>query len=302
MIYTIAGGTGKRRMNADASMRDGYSWSTFAILSGECSLEEKIRSDGGPWVAGMAVRMVDVDVSDVNRSVAAETLQRIGRIEDHHGHAGPLFVEKLVEHGLHRQVGALRERVASASRHLAGDAADGATVRAATPFALLLIAGELAKGFGLIPPSTAVEEAVRWAWDRFRSSPDSAALDPGAHAIASIRAWIAERWDVTIKPTKGCGGATSREAHGWYDDRAVYIPKDRIREAAGDALKASHIGKLLHERGLLAQRPEPDRYTIGWVPNIGAVECYALRRSAFGRSEHEVDPDTYVVHHGARHA
>src|SRR5512132_443354 len=81
-----------------------------------------------------------------------------------------------------------------------------------------------------------------------------------------------------------------------------YIPKARIREAAGDALKASHIGRLLHERGLLAQRPEPDRHTVRWVPNIGAVDCYALRRSAFGRSEHEVAPDIYVVHHGARHA
>ena len=71
---------------------------------------------------------------------------------------------------------------------------------------------------------------------------------------------------------------------------AVYIPKARIREAAGDALKASHIGKLLHERSLLAQRPERDRYTVGWVPNIGAVDCYALRRSEFGRSEEATVP------------
>ena len=68
MIYTIAGGTGKRRMNADATIRDGYAWSTFAVLSGECSLEEKVRSDGGAWLAGMAVRIVDVDVSEVNRT------------------------------------------------------------------------------------------------------------------------------------------------------------------------------------------------------------------------------------------
>ena len=175
-------------------------------------------------------------------------------------------------------------------------------VRAAIPFALLLIAGELAKSFGLIPASTAVEDAIIWAWRRFRSSSDSLALDPEAHAIANMRAWIAERWEVTIKPTEGFGGATSREAHGWYDDHAVYIPKARIREAAGDALKASHIGKLLHERGLLAQRPERDRYTAGWVPNVGRVECYALRRSEFGHSEHAVDPDSYVVHHGAKHA
>ena len=71
MIYTIAGGVGKRRMNADARIKDGYAWSTFAILSGECSLEEKIRGDGGEWLAGMAVRIVDIDVTDVNRGVDA---------------------------------------------------------------------------------------------------------------------------------------------------------------------------------------------------------------------------------------
>jgi len=37
-------------------------------------------------------------------------------------------------------------------------------VRAATPLALLMIAGELAKKFGLIPSTTAVQNAVNWGW------------------------------------------------------------------------------------------------------------------------------------------
>ena len=132
-------------MNADATLRDGYAWSTFAVLSGECSLEEKIRSDGGAWLAGMAVRIVDIDVSEVNRSVDAETLECIAGIGDHHGHAGPLFVQQLIEHGLHRQAAELRERVASASRRLAGDA-DGALVRAATALCPAAHSGGVGQG------------------------------------------------------------------------------------------------------------------------------------------------------------
>jgi hypothetical protein len=40
------------------------------------------------------------------------------------------------------------------------ESADSAKVRAAIPFALLLIAGELAKGFGIIPAQASVKEAA----------------------------------------------------------------------------------------------------------------------------------------------
>jgi hypothetical protein len=105
MIYTIAGGVGKKRMTADAQVRASYTWTTFAILSGESSLEEKVRGDGGEWQAGMAVRIVDIDVTGVNRNVDRATLGTIGQIDQHFGHAGPAFVQAMIEHGLHRQAG-----------------------------------------------------------------------------------------------------------------------------------------------------------------------------------------------------
>ena len=172
MIYTIAGGVGKRRMAADASVRDGYSWFTFAVLSGECSLEEKIRSDGGEWLAGMAVRIVDVDVTDVNRQVDPETLRAINEIGRNYGHAGPAFVRALIAGGLQLQGAALRDRVLKAAHTLAGgETSDSATVRAAVPLALLMIAGEMAKGFGIIPAGVPVKDAVRWAWGVSLSRP-----------------------------------------------------------------------------------------------------------------------------------
>jgi hypothetical protein len=281
LIYMLAGGVGKRRMTSDATLRDSYCWSTFIILSSECSLEEKIRSDDGEWLAGMAARIVDIDVTEVDRKVDPANLQQINQIEDHYGHAGPAFVRAMISHGLHRQATALREKVLAASRQIAGADADSAVARAALPLALLLIAGQLAKKFGILPQHARITDAINWAWERFLHSSDSRALDPESQSIDNLRRYIAEKWDVSIKSTIANNGI--KEAVGWYDATAVYIPKDRMREATGGILKQSQIGSMLDRRGLLASRPESDRYTVPWVPGVGGVKSYALRRSELGR-------------------
>ena len=61
----------------------------------------------------------------------------------------------------------------------------------AIPFAILLVAGEMAVTFELVPAETPVKEAVQWAWDRFKRSSDAAALDPDAQTIANLQRWIA---------------------------------------------------------------------------------------------------------------
>jgi hypothetical protein len=300
MIYTIAGDTGKKRMNPDASLRESYTWATFGIFSCECSLEEKVRGDDGEWRAGMAVRFQDIDVTGVNGNVDRVTLNAIDGIERNYGLAGPAFISAMVEHGLHRQGPALRERVFKAADVIA-DSNDGALVRAATPLALLLVAGEMAVRFGLLPADTPVKEVVQWGWDRFQRSSDAAVLDPQTQTISSLRQWIAERWDVTIKPV-GVGGINNREAVAWYDEIAIYIPTSRIREAAGNVLKQSQIGAVLNRCGLLAAKPEKDRFYVRTVPQVGKVVAYALSRREFGRSGHGAEADSFTIHEGRQHA
>jgi hypothetical protein len=228
-------------------------------------------------------------------------LRRINDIERHYGHAGPVFVRALISHGLHRQAPALRARVIAAAKALVdAEAPDSATVRAATPLALLVIAGELAKRFALIPATTRVSEAVQWAWDHFKASSDATVLDPETQAIASLRGWIAERWGVTIKNVDLESGVNNRETVAWYDDVAIYIPRSRIREASGGSLKESQIGSMLHRRGMLVAKPDKDRFSIKWVPKVGKIRAYALRRQEFGRSGHIADPDIFTVHQGGR--
>jgi hypothetical protein len=169
------------------------------------------------------------------------------------------------------------------------------------PLALLWTAGELAKNFGLIPGATAVEEAVWWAWDRFRQSSDAAALDPEAQTVAHLRTWIAERWGVTIKDVNAESGINNRDTIAWFDDTAIYIPKRTLREAAGNNLRESEAASILARRGLLAKRTESDRLYVRFVPKVGKVDAYALSRSQFGRCGDVTDPDTTLaVHQGGR--
>jgi hypothetical protein len=224
-------------------------------------------------------------------------------IDQHCGHAGPAFVQGLVTHGYHHNPEPLRQIVLKATHRIAGEKADSAGVRAAMPFGLLLTAGELAKAFRLLPAETKVAEAVQWAWQRFCESSDALALDPAAQVVAALRTWIAERWGVTVKPTEpdadGLGNPrlNNRESVGWYDSDAVYVPTRRIREAAGSSLKEQEIARILDERGLLAAH-ERGRLTVRYVPKVGHVQCYALRRDAFGRSEREEEPELTVYQGG----
>jgi hypothetical protein len=194
--------------------------------------------------------------------------------------------------------------VLKAAHKIAGEGVDSAGIRAATAFGLLLAAGELAKAFRLLPAETKVAEAVQWGWQRFGASSDALALDPPAQVVATLRTWIAERWGVTIKPTEpgidcfGSARVNNRESVGWYDDDAVYVPTRRIREAAGCTLKEQEIARILDKRGLIATRGR-ERLAVRYVPKVGHVQCYALRRDAFGRSDREEEPE-FTVYQGGR--
>jgi hypothetical protein len=239
----------------------------------------------------MAARIVDVDVTDVNRHVPESTLAAIRGIEQNYGHAGPAFVRALIDNGLSQHPGKLRGSISVAARKLAGDTADSASVRAATPLAVLQVAGYLAQKFELIPSDALVEEAGQWAWNRFAASSDAEPLKPEEQIFNNLRTWIIERWDVTIKKTSLASREdNNREAVGWYDRSAVYIPKNRLREATGNTFKDADVGSILDRAGMLESR-RPDRFTVNWIPNVGPVTAYALKRTQFGRYTDFADPN-----------
>jgi len=300
-IYSLASGVGKGRMTADAQLRASHTWSTFILLSAEKSLEEKVRGDGGEWFGGMAARLPDVDVTNVDRAVDQAVMARIQACDQHFGHAGPAFVRAMIDAGLHRQAEAIRRGINETADSLAGSGADSALRRAALPFAILMNAGRLARQFGLLPDNLDVEGAIHWAWGKFGTSTDAAALDPEVQAVNNLRAWAAERWGTEIQPTEpdlASNKTSNRNALAWYDDDTLYIPAHRIVEAAGGTLKETEIGRALDAQGLIAKRKAPDCFFHTFVPKIGRFKVYALRRSEFRLASRE-EP-AFTIHEGGR--
>ena len=297
IVYLVAGGAGKGRMNADAELRASYEWKTFGILSAETSLEEKIRSDGGEWTAGQAVRIPDIDVTGLNRRVSVDVISKIDEVRNHYGHAGHAFVEGIISNRLHLKPDLLRKKIGDLALQIAAsggekEGADSALKRAAYPFAVLMTAGQLAKDFGLIPAETNVTGTIAWAWGRFKKSSDAVALDPEAQVIANLQRWIAERWGssihnlVSIDYDKG----SSKDAVGWFDDDTIYLSDMRLVEAAGVSLKETEIARALNARGLLTKRKDAEHLSVSFVPRAGRMKAYALSREQFGRGSDAQSP------------
>jgi hypothetical protein len=292
VIYSLAGGVAKRRMDKPGQLLPTDTWSTFVLLSSELSLREKIVGDGGQWTGGMAARVLDVNVASVNPAVAAETMALIDGIHAHYGHAGPLFVGELIAHGMHREPERLRQKIITIARELAGKQSNSAEARAAEPLAIVYVGGQFGIQFGLLPlAEDALLEAVQWAWHRFRESLEASVLDPATQIVPNLRRWLAERWGVTCKPVDAGNpsvrsavalpGLNNREAIAWYDDTTVYIPSGRLVEAAGVLLSETAIARNLDRNGFVARRTSDERIAVRSVPNIGKLDAYALRRAEF---------------------
>jgi hypothetical protein len=280
VIYFLAGGISKARMSAQLKLRERYTWRTFALLSSEKSLAQKIIGDGGEWAGGMAVRFPDIDCSEVEANVPRATLTKIGGIYDNYGVAIGPFAQAFMDGDWFDKPDELRAKIFTASDTIAGADADGARRRAALPFALIGVCGTLAREYGFLPAATDIKGAVKWGWGRFIRSTEALALAPYKRALVNLRRWIAEHWDSALKKI-GSGFQNTRDAVGWYDDDAIYIPTDRMLEAVGGVLSVRPFVRKLDENGLLLRRTDDQRLAVRSVPKIGKVDVYCLDRKAF---------------------
>ena len=281
-VYALCGGVGKRRMSADGIVKDSSAWSTFALLSCEVDLRTKAVTDGGRWTPGMAVRIPDVNCDGLDNKVPNETLAAVDGINTHYGYAGPAFVASLIRGGYASRPIKIRERILSGARNLAGEDADSTMNRAALPFAVLSTAGELAKEFGIIPTWYDVRNTVAWAWESFMASGSATALAPEKDAVQKLGEFVTRAWGVTIKPAYGGNGQGTREAVGFYDDETIYLLASVISDATGGSLGERQIGSVLAEQGLLAKH-DAERWTVRYIPGVGRVRAYALKRGELGR-------------------
>lgn len=184
VAYMLANGAGKVRALRTGDARAVKRWTLLFLSAGEIGLAEHMSAAGKRSRAGQEVRMAEVP---------ADAGAGLGVFEDLHGHADgaafaralndasaahygtafPAYVGRLIDHrdGLAARVKELRAKLTA--ELLDGlERPSGQVHRVAARFALVGIAGELARLYGIVP------------W------PERAAKDAAA---ACFRAWLAQR-------------------------------------------------------------------------------------------------------------
>jgi putative DNA primase/helicase len=201
--YMLANGEGKRRSRPDATARPGARWLLLFLSSGEVGLSDHVASAPKPGrvAAGQELRLLDI-AADAGADLGiwktldeSETPARrseaikAAALADY-GHAGPLFLERMIASRDARLMEAHSiifdfEKAAKC----AGDA--GQIDRTARRFAVVAAAGELAATLGVVPwkPGEAADAAMvvfeRWAADFGRVG-----LREDRQVIARVKAYI----------------------------------------------------------------------------------------------------------------
>ena len=291
IVYMLANGRGKMRMNSNGKSQQTRRWSVPVLSSGELSLEEHMASGGRTMYAGQDIRLIDLAADarlhgafdclhgELNGRAFAERMQRAGR--ENYGVAGPAFVEKLMK-GLDMREN-FREnflrvvdglcRVWSAKVDLPPD---GQVQRVMARFAIAGLAGEMATKFGLTgwAPGTAKLAAFELfqSWVEARDGATRAEID---EAVARTRDYVSKN----LGRFSVLGGSVGTPLDGWRDESWIYITPECWRMIHKDE-DAVEMARLYHTAGLLrTQKGKSLQFKMGRsVPKRPWV--YAVRASA----------------------
>ena len=180
--YTLAGGQGRGRLTKDAQRRGIERFRTITLSTGELTLDEIERQASGPKqqaFAGAEMRLPSIPADagkgfgsfeDIHKfankpngaAKFADALQSAAR--SNYGHAGPRFIEEMVEEITDIGEEEFRKEIAAMVREFAEsveleEAADDAVKRLLRTFGLIAAAGQLACRWKILPLS---EDDIGW--------------------------------------------------------------------------------------------------------------------------------------------
>ena len=137
LIYQIAGGTERARLNKESELREASQWSGVFFSNGEMSLLAKAVKN-----TGVRVRLTEFGNVNWTRSAANADALKEGLLKNY-GHAGPVFVEHLMKVGTEAIVNMWRDWRVRFHEQIARKGQ--LSQRNADKMAIFLVTAELAK-------------------------------------------------------------------------------------------------------------------------------------------------------------
>jgi putative DNA primase/helicase len=241
IVYALANGTGKTRAARTGGTRPVYRWRVVLVSSGERSVAASMAEGGRIQKAGQTVRVLDIPchrshgVFDAlgaapDGRTLADALKRASAM--HYGQAGPAFIRALLDDG--QDLGAL---LAEAGQDPAFRGAGELEGRAASALALVGMAGELARDYGLVPwPEGEALEAAALAFGLWRDGRDTGRPEDG-QILDAVRDFLLRHGDARFSSLDADGGAMVRDRAGWWREadagRVYMLTPGAMREAIG---------------------------------------------------------------------
>lgn len=170
LAYMLGNESGKARGKIDGELRAVKKFKTFALMTGEQKLSDKIEGEGKKATAGQEVRVLSIaanagaghgcfEVLHGEKNGAALSDRLIASTGKYFGTAGPAFVEFLLPN--YATVSGLGPMLDELTKKMVRDDADGQVSRAAKRCAIVGVAGELARMAGILPwPQGAARKAA----------------------------------------------------------------------------------------------------------------------------------------------
>ncbi|WP_081803596.1 DUF927 domain-containing protein [Halotalea alkalilenta] len=299
MAYAIANGTGKGTMTREREGRPKLYWRLLALSSGERSLSEHAAISGNPAHAGAELRMVDVNAGsrrhrafDDLHGLSGEEFHRTLTVATHgsYGHAGPVFVERLLEHD---DLDRLCARFAEIRNGF--DVRNAQAGRVADRFALIALAGELAIDQALLPwqEGDALNACRQLFAEWLARVGDGNAED--RQILASIADFIDRHGDSRFSCIDSFVVVNQRAGY-WelQDDQRLYLFNRAGLAEAAPGFGLDRIVKALVAAEALAKRDAGKWQKNYRLKNGGQTRLYVIdptRLEVFAGQEREVDRD-----------
>ena len=241
IVYSLGNGCGKQRASRTGAARSVTRWQAFIVSTGERTIGTTMLEGGHRTKAGQAVRLLDIPAA-----------RRFGCFDELHGMASGTALSDAIKRAAAQQHGragrALLERLTCDGRDMAGmlerikalpafnpPEAEGQDKRAASRFALLALAGELATEYGITgwPEGAALDAAVIGfqAWRAMRGGGN----DERRQILDKLAGFLERHGDSRFSDWTADGARINDRAGWWKQDdaggRLYLFTAEGLREA-----------------------------------------------------------------------
>lgn len=239
MVYMLANGQGKGRMDRDRGQEAAKTWRVLVLSSGEKSLAEHAALSGDPANAGAELRMADIDAEsrkykafdEIHGCKDGDAFWKLvnANILDNHGTSGPAFLEKLCadkDRDFIREFSAIRNHF-NVTNSQAGRVADR--------FAVAAFGGELAIEYGVVPWQQGVAlEACVTLYQEWVATQGKGSIED-RQILTQLSDFLDAYGDTKFSDVSFGADRTSGPRAGYYelvgDSRVYHFNKAGIKDA-----------------------------------------------------------------------